>query len=295
MFRNVDENDQIMQQDIEVDDDEMKPNKQQGLIFPRASNGKNSKNFDIDSGISSISNTSHTTMDHNHVHGGGNTSCSNSGDESIDSFETCGEDTTDTATAMSSEKLHFSDANENLPPPSRLKKSPSSTNTTKKQADERERERERESVFYEKPEYTSIVSELFDGKLISQVQCLECNHFSTTTETFQHLSLPIPSKEYLQALHTKILNSKHASSQRKSSSSMIDDENSNDNNDGDEENSSHDLMSQSQSQGWLSWMADIIKGYIWNTTIKLTECLTAFFSDDDLKGDNMYSCEKCKK
>ncbi|ESO98933.1 hypothetical protein LOTGIDRAFT_113814, partial [Lottia gigantea] len=30
-------------------------------------------------------------------------------------------------------------------------------------------------------------------------------------------------------------------------------------------------------------------------TISLQDCLAAFFSADELKGDNMYSCEKCKK
>ena len=30
-------------------------------------------------------------------------------------------------------------------------------------------------------------------------------------------------------------------------------------------------------------------------TITLQDCLAAFFSADELKGDNMYSCEKCKK
>ncbi len=27
----------------------------------------------------------------------------------------------------------------------------------------------------------------------------------------------------------------------------------------------------------------------------LQDCLGLFFSEDELKGDNMYSCEKCKK
>jgi ubiquitin carboxyl-terminal hydrolase 20/33 len=57
----------------------------------------------------------------------------------------------------------------------------------------------------------------------------------------------------------------------------------------------NDSYETAQYQGWLSWMMDLMKGFIWSQTIKLTECLTAFFSDDDLKGDNMYSCEKCKK
>jgi ubiquitin carboxyl-terminal hydrolase 20/33 len=251
-------------------------------------NGK-MKTFDLDSGISSISNKSSAKNGHIHLNGN---SCSNSGDESIDSFETCGEDAdtclATTASSDLSEKLHFSDADETLPPPVRPfcetnnssdKNSLQECKINKKAAKSDQKSENSlpklEDLTYEKTEYSSIVSELFDGKLISQVQCLECNHFSTTTETFQHLSLPIPSKEYLQSLHNKILNSKNKQS------SNLDDEDD-------------DSPGESQ-QGWLSWMADIIKGYLWNTTIKLTECLTAFFSDDDLKGDNMYSCEKCKK
>lgn len=152
-----------------------------------------------------------------------------------------------------------------------------------------------------KPDYSSIVSDLFNGQIIGQVQCLECKHLSTTTETFQHLSLPIPSKEYLQALHSKVVN--HQNSR---STPAADDEDG-DNDDDDDGNGSHrqhrgaegsgtDEMSSSVPyQSWLSWMVDVMKGYIWSPTIKLSECLTAFFSDDDLKGDNMYSCEKCKK
>ena len=35
--------------------------------------------------------------------------------------------------------------------------------------------------------------------------------------------------------------------------------------------------------------------WFWGPVITLQDCLGAFFSADDLKGDNMYSCEKCKK
>ena len=239
----------------------------------------NNNNYDLDSGISSISNNSHVHLDdQNHF---GPHSCSNSGDESVDSFETCGEDTEACLATSSdiSEKLHFSDADETLPPVSQPD-SVTAISTIKPRPNKSKSVSvtPANKIYNEKPEYSSIVSELFDGKLISQVQCLECNHFSTTTETFQHLSLPIPSKEYLQALHTKISHNKRGHS---SSASYMDDED--------------DEAARDAQQGWLSWMADVIKGYIWSTTIKLTECLTAFFSDDDLKGDNMYSCEKCKK
>lgn len=49
--------------------------------------------------------------------------------------------------------------------------------------------------------YRSIISDIFDGKLLSTVQCLTCNRISSRVETFQDLSLPIPSKDYLVLLH----------------------------------------------------------------------------------------------
>ena len=34
---------------------------------------------------------------------------------------------------------------------------------------------------------------------------------------------------------------------------------------------------------------------LWGPVITLHDCLAAFFSADELKGENMYSCEKCQK
>jgi ubiquitin carboxyl-terminal hydrolase 20/33 len=45
---------------------------------------------------------------------------------------------------------------------------------------------------------SSIISSIFDGKIQSQIECLTCNRRSTTIETFQDLSLPIPSREQLE-------------------------------------------------------------------------------------------------
>lgn len=65
-----------------------------------------------------------------------------------------------------------------------------------------------ESEQTEKPESTasklphrSIISDVFDGKLLSSVQCLTCDRVSTREETFQDLSLPIPGKDHLSVLH----------------------------------------------------------------------------------------------
>ena len=42
-------------------------------------------------------------------------------------------------------------------------------------------------------------------------------------------------------------------------------------------------------------MICIVRSWFWGPNITLQNCLAAFFSADELKGDNMYSCEKCKK
>jgi ubiquitin carboxyl-terminal hydrolase 20/33 len=47
----------------------------------------------------------------------------------------------------------------------------------------------------------SIISSIFDGRIQSQIECLTCNRRSTTIETFQDLSLPIPSREQLEVKH----------------------------------------------------------------------------------------------
>lgn len=49
--------------------------------------------------------------------------------------------------------------------------------------------------------HRSIISDVFDGKLLSSVQCLTCDRVSTREETFQDLSLPIPGKDHLPAIH----------------------------------------------------------------------------------------------
>jgi hypothetical protein len=109
-----------------------------------------------------------------------------------------------------------------------------------------------------------VVSDTFYGQLIGQVQCLECETFSdSTTEQFQLLSLPIPSKESIDSLQQQQQQQKHQQSNQQSS--------------------------------WLTWAFGSFKSLIWSPTIRLDDCLNAFFSDDDLKGENKYSCDKCKR
>jgi len=108
--------------------------------------------------------------------------------------------------------------------------------------------------------YTSIVTDLFDGKLVSSVKCLTCDRISKTTETFQDLSLPIPSQEALTNLRQR-----------------------------------PQVGNNEEEEGWITWMWKWVASWFYGPDVTLQDCLAFFFSEDELKGDNMYSCEKCKK
>ncbi|XP_071948143.1 ubiquitin carboxyl-terminal hydrolase 20-like [Antedon mediterranea] len=127
------------------------------------------------------------------------------------------------------------------------------------------------NVFKKRPvQYRSIVSDVFDGRVLSSVVCLTCDTKSKRLEAFQDLSLPIPiGKEDLARIH--------ASQQNMTSKGMV------------------SCVDTTNSQGWTSWMYNVLVNWFWGPKVTLEDCLSAFFSSDELKGDNMYSCDKCKK
>lgn len=190
-------------------------------------------------------------------------------------------------------------------------------------------------------EYQSIISKMFDGEILNSVQCLTCKNVSTIKETFQDLSLPIPSKDddllqtrqaknYLKKLEINNYNYldrkvKSINSEKKLKNGLIYKKLNNDS-DADSSNpSSNDNRSSYKSSNssrlvklpilkyffiFLLYMNYFFKSYIiyslisffywshsniWGPTITLNDCLDAFFSTDELKDNNMYSCEKCKK
>lgn len=112
--------------------------------------------------------------------------------------------------------------------------------------------------------FRSVISDVFDGKLLSSVQCLICNRVSTRVETFQDLSLPIPSREHLAVLRCQqpILN--------------------------------HHVPHAGQ-ESWVWWLLSWLRSWFYGPVVSLQDCLAAFFSADELKGDNMYSCSRCNK
>ncbi|XP_048469770.1 ubiquitin carboxyl-terminal hydrolase 20 isoform X4 [Rhincodon typus] len=125
--------------------------------------------------------------------------------------------------------------------------------------------------------YRSVISDIFDGSILSLVQCLTCDRISSTVETFQDLSLPIPGKEDLAKLHASI----HQNVPVKTGT----------------------CSDAYTTQGWVAFIMDYIRRFVvscipswfWGPVVTLEDCLAAFFAADELKGDNMYSCERCKK
>ncbi|XP_074508111.1 ubiquitin carboxyl-terminal hydrolase 33 isoform X3 [Sebastes fasciatus] len=117
--------------------------------------------------------------------------------------------------------------------------------------------------------YRSVISDVFDGTIVSSVQCLTCDRVSVTLENFQDISLPIPGKEDLAKLHSAT----HQTSLVKAGS----------------------CGEAYAPQGWVAFVMEYIKSWFWGPVVTLQDCLAAFFARDELKGDNMYSCEKCKK
>lgn len=121
----------------------------------------------------------------------------------------------------------------------------------------------------------SIISDVFDGKLLSSVQCLTCDRVSTREETFQDLSLPIPGRDHLAVLHHQ----PQSPPPMPSTPSGV---------------NCTDVVYQNQDN-WLWWFWNWFRSFFWGPAVNLHDCMGAFFSADELKGDNMYSCEKCNK
>uniref|UniRef100_A0A182RQP7 ubiquitinyl hydrolase 1 n=1 Tax=Anopheles funestus TaxID=62324 RepID=A0A182RQP7_ANOFN len=165
----------------------------------------------------------------------------------------------------------------------------------------------------EKLPQRSIISDIFDGKLLSSVQCLTCDRVSTREETFQDLSLPIPGKDHLAVLHQTHPGMGSSGTGSGVSSVSVGSAGSGSSGSGLGAGSSG-ASSASTSSGitcsdavypvngdsWLWWFWNSpfwswVRSWFWGPAVTLHDCMAAFFSADELKGDNMYSCERCNK
>lgn len=129
--------------------------------------------------------------------------------------------------------------------------------------------------------HRSIISDVFDGKLLSSVQCLTCDRVSTREETFQDLSLPIPGKDHLAVIHHNHgITAQTIPPPPPQMPIGI---------------TCSDAVYRATQEGWIWWLWNWFKSWMWGPAVTLYDCMAAFFSADELKGDNMYSCEKCNK
>uniref|UniRef100_A0AAG5CRS1 ubiquitinyl hydrolase 1 n=1 Tax=Anopheles atroparvus TaxID=41427 RepID=A0AAG5CRS1_ANOAO len=167
----------------------------------------------------------------------------------------------------------------------------------------------------------SIISDIFDGKLLSSVQCLTCDRVSTREETFQDLSLPIPGKDHLAVLHhthpgmgsgsaagsgVSPAGSSGTSGVSGNIGPMPNSGVSNGGGGSGGASSSGGItcsdavypMVNGDSWLWWFWNSPFwswLRSWFWGPAVTLHDCMAAFFSADELKGDNMYSCERCNK
>uniref|UniRef100_A0A0K0F3Z0 Ubiquitin carboxyl-terminal hydrolase n=1 Tax=Strongyloides venezuelensis TaxID=75913 RepID=A0A0K0F3Z0_STRVS len=134
----------------------------------------------------------------------------------------------------------------------------------------------------------SIISEIFDGKLRSTVKCTTCNYLSHTTETFQDLSLSIPTPEHLKKV-------KQILEDGEGCESVVTSTPKNNN------NLYNYLLSYILWSGrafiypFYTNTIGAMYNYFFSGTVDLEDCLESFFCPEHLNGDDMYSCEKCSK
>uniref|UniRef100_A0A673ITQ1 Ubiquitin carboxyl-terminal hydrolase n=1 Tax=Sinocyclocheilus rhinocerous TaxID=307959 RepID=A0A673ITQ1_9TELE len=130
----------------------------------------------------------------------------------------------------------------------------------------------RKMISYNRRKWTFelfAICSCFNGFVIVSDSSCSYRLVSVTLENFQDISLPIPGKEDLAKLHS----SSHQTALVKAGS----------------------CGEAYAPQGWVAFVMEYIKSWFWGPVVTLQDCLAAFFARDELKGDNMYSCEKCKK
>jgi len=109
-----------------------------------------------------------------------------------------------------------------------------------------------------RPPPQCVVSDLFQGELVSEVKCKDCGHISATRESFLDLSLELPPESRLSLI---------AAERGASAAGPI------------------------KTGMWASIQSFF--GFL--PPLSLETCLHSFCTGDDLSQGNQYRCDKCKK
>ncbi|CAE7349073.1 usp33 [Symbiodinium natans] len=128
-----------------------------------------------------------------------------------------------------------------------------------------------------KTHFESIVSELFQGKIVSCVRCLECRQISRTSEAVYDVSVPIPNANEAA---TSLSDGSPLSSVSSSPSLQ--------------RQGSGGLRSSSWS-GVLNSVGGKVKSWFYDKGVHLTDCLRRYCAPEYLGGKDQYFCERCKR
>uniref|UniRef100_A0A672M5T1 Ubiquitin carboxyl-terminal hydrolase n=1 Tax=Sinocyclocheilus grahami TaxID=75366 RepID=A0A672M5T1_SINGR len=106
--------------------------------------------------------------------------------------------------------------------------------------------------------FRSVISDIFDGSILSLVQCLTCDRVRKGCNEF-----------FSEAAGSRTVRPADAMNERQ--------------------------PHVAPGWTWRQFVVSCIPSWFWGPMVTLEDCLAAFFAADELKGDNMYSCERCKK
>jgi ubiquitin carboxyl-terminal hydrolase 20/33 len=115
-----------------------------------------------------------------------------------------------------------------------------------------------------KKSYKSIISDIFEGTLLSRVQCCNCGNVSDTREVFFELSVSIPRDSKTSE---KIATRKQIFTEERTETPKKD--------------------------GWFGSLVNYVG--LSNRKVDLVDCLHGYCVTDDLTGNNKYKCDNCKK
>lgn len=127
--------------------------------------------------------------------------------------------------------------------------------------------------------FSSIISELFQGHVVSTVRCLECNRVSRTKEPFQDVSVQIPNPNELPNGQALVGSPVHGHSAP--------------------ELGAHGGASGSARgptfTGILGNVTGKMKSWFYDKGVEITDCLRKFCAPEYLVGKDKYDCEHCKR
>eukprot|EP00440_Ansanella_granifera_P034371 gb/GFBE01037289.1/.p1 GENE.gb/GFBE01037289.1/~~gb/GFBE01037289.1/.p1 ORF type:complete len:956 (+),score=124.88 gb/GFBE01037289.1/:1-2868(+) len=134
-----------------------------------------------------------------------------------------------------------------------------------------------------KTHFESIVSELFQGKVVSCVRCLECKKTSRTPEAVYDVSVSIPNANEPSPAGADGSPLSSLSSGLSPSAGGL------------QRQASGGLRSTSSWSGVLGGLGGKVKSWFYDKGVDVSDCLRRHCAPEYLTGKDQYECERCKR